>query len=162
MFLVFNLLDFQKKKGIIKIEIIWYCKILDRLAIIFESVQLRDSEERNERRCRKMEGENPMLIIHPHEVQCLRKEERPYFPSFSHQTCCVSLLSLSITISAGPLKWQEVRETSGEGRQTIKRGLYVEWREKEKSALSHTCPRRDWIYCSPPSFTGCFFDPGSV
>lgn len=91
-----------------------------------------------------------------------KRRERPYFPSFSHQTCCVSLLSLSITISAGPLKWQEVRETSGEGRQTIKRGLYVEWREKEKSALSHTCPRRDWIYCSPPSFTGCFFDPGSV
>lgn len=78
------------------------------------------------------------------------------FSSFPHQTCSVSLLSPSITISAGPLKWQEVRETSGEGRKTIKRGLYFEWREKEKSALSHTCLRRDWIYCSPPFFYGVF------
>lgn len=96
MFLVFNLLDFQKKKGIIKIEIIWYCKILDRLAIIFESVQLRDSEERNERRCRKMEGENPMLIIHPHEVQCLRKEERETVLSLilTPNLLCIPSLSL--------------------------------------------------------------------
>lgn len=129
----------------------------------FESVRLRDRVRKEMRGGAERWRERiPCSSFIPIWSAVKRGERNLTFPSFPHQTCCVSLFSLSITISAGPLKWQEVRETSGEGRQTIKRGLYVERREKEKSALSHSCPRRDWIYCSPPSFTGCFFDPGSV